>query len=127
MARHYLVDGPNLSRGANYDPRFPEMEEARAMELVDRVSRLALRLGSRAEVEIYFDGPARSLGEAGPASVRFSYERTADDLIEGKVRLLRSRSIGVVVATEDGALGRELEAEGARVIGRAELWRLCAG
>lgn len=127
MARHYLVDGTNLSRGADYDPRFPEMEEARASELVDRVARLAERLGARVEVEIYFDGPSRAVGEAGPAFVRFSYERPADELIEGKVRLLRSRGVGVVVATEDGALGRELEAEGARVIGRAELWRLCAG
>lgn len=127
MARHYLVDGTNLSRGADYDPRFPSMEETRSAELIDRVARLAERLGGRGEVEIYFDGPSRPVGEAAPAFVRFSHERPADELIEGKVRLLRSRGLGVVVATEDGALGRELEAEGARVIGRAELWRLCAG
>ncbi|MBI4345344.1 MAG: hypothetical protein HY553_00705 [Elusimicrobia bacterium] len=127
MARHYLVDGTNLSRGDDYDPRFPRMEELRAGELVDDVARLAERLGPRAEVELYFDGPSRPLGSPGRAFLRFSYERSADELIEGKVRLLRSRGLGVVVATEDGALGRELEAEGARVIGRSELRRLCGG
>lgn len=126
MSKHYLVDGTNLSRGADYDPRFPEMEERRSQELVDRVSRLAERLGTRAEVEIYFDGPARPVGDAGQAGVHFSYERQADELIQGKVRLLRSRGLGVIVATEDGGLGRDIESEGGRVIGRAELWRLCA-
>lgn len=127
MSRHYLVDGTNLSRGYDYDPRFPEMEARRAEELVERVARLAERLGARGEVEIYFDGPPRPVGEPGQAVVRFSYEQQADDLIQGKVRLLRSRGLGVVVATEDGALGRDIAAEGGRVIGRSELWGLCRG
>ena len=127
MSRHYLVDGTNLARGADYDPRFPAMEQARTEELVERVSRLAGRLGARAEVEIVFDGPARPVGEAGQALVRFSHEGSADDMIEGKVRFIRSRGLGVVVATEDGGLRRSALAEGARVIGRGELWRLCGG
>lgn len=127
MAKYYLVDGTNLSRGLDYDPRFPAMEEARTKDLVARVARLAERLGGRAEIEIFFDGPARPVGEAGRAAVRFSHEVEADVLIEGKVRLVRSRGLGVVVATEDGGLGRDVEAEGGRVIGRSELWRLCAG
>lgn len=125
MSRVYLVDGTNLSRGADYDARFPAMEERRAEELVDRVRRLADRLGPEGEVEIYFDGPPRPVGDPGRAAVRFSYERQADELIEGKVRLLRSRGLGVVVATEDSALGGEVAAEGGRVIGRSELWSLC--
>ena len=127
MAKHYLVDGTNLSRGADYDPRFPAMEALRAEELIGRVARLAERLGAGAEVEIIFDGPPRPVGDAGRARVSFSYEREADELIQGKVRLARSRGAGIVVATEDGGLAGDVEAEGGRVIGRGELWRLCSG
>ena len=125
MSRYYLVDGTNLARGADYDPRFPAMEQTRTEELVERVAGLAERLGDRADVEIYFDGPARPVGDQGRALVRFSHESSADEMIEGKVRLIRSRGRGVIVATEDGGLRRQVEAEGARVIGRGELWRLC--
>lgn len=125
MSRHYLVDGTNLARGADYDPRFPQMEQVRTEELVARVARLAERLGARSEIEIFFDGPPRAVGEPGQARVRFSNDRSADDMIEGKVRLVRSLGQGVVVATEDGGLRNEAEAEGARVIGKGELWRLC--
>lgn len=124
--KHYLIDGTNLSRGRDYDPRFPAMEERRAQELVDRVARLAERLGALGEVELFFDGPARPVGDARPARLRFSNEREADELIQGKVRLLRSQNSGVTVATEDGGLARDCEAEGAKVIGGGGLWRLCA-
>ncbi|MBI4423862.1 MAG: NYN domain-containing protein [Elusimicrobia bacterium] len=127
MSRHYLVDGTNLARGADYDPRFPAMEERRADELLEQVDRLARHLGGRGEVEVFFDGPARPVGGSGRAAVRFSGDASADELILGKVRLLRSRGSNVIVATEDGGLRREAVSEGARVIGRGELWRLREG
>ena len=127
MSRIYLVDGTNLARGADYDPRFPAMEQARTEELVALVARLAERMGERAEVEIFFDGPRRAVGEPGRARLRFSAEASADDMIQGKVRLIRSKGRGVVVATEDGDLGRDVRSEGAQVIGKEELWHLCGG
>lgn len=125
MSRTYLVDGTNLSRGADYDPRFPAMEERRAAELLDALERLAQGSRGRASVEAFFDGPARGGLAGGAVEVRFSYERSADELIMDRVRSLRREGRSVVVATDDGALGGDVEAEGARVMRGAELLRLC--
>jgi len=118
--RTYLVDVTNAVRRGDYDHRFPEMEEARCRGFVERLATLAGGAGFM--LELVFDGPRRPVGPVGGAvRLRFSGERQADDLILGTVRALRAQGRGAVVATEDGALRREVEEEGARVIGFGEL------
>jgi len=120
--RTYLVDATNAARRQDYAPGFPEMEDIRTRELIERISTSARGLEGRIAIELFFDGPRRDLGSA-PAGLifRFSAERSADELILGSVRALRAQSRGVIVATEDSFLRREVEEEGGRVIGFGEL------
>jgi hypothetical protein len=122
--RIYLVDATNAARRQDYSPGFPAMEDIRTREFIARLAADARGLEGRIAIELFFDGPRRDLGNVPPVlELRFSGERQADDLILGTVRALRAKDRGVVVATEDSTLRREVEEEGGRVIGFGELFR----
>jgi len=125
--RTYLVDATNATRRDAYAPGFAEQEDANARAFVGRLSAAAGALGGRVAVELVFDGPRRDLGPATGLALRFSGERSADELILGTVRSLRSQGRGVIVATEDSALADEVEQEGGRVIGFGELFSRLRG
>ncbi|MBI5625267.1 MAG: hypothetical protein HY924_15930 [Elusimicrobia bacterium] len=115
--RIYLVDGSNAVRRQDYDPRFPAVEEDRTLRWLDRLDRLAEAAGGSFSVEVFFDGPARSVG--GPYAairVRFAPGVQADDMILGVVRLQGFSGKGAVVVTEDGGLADDARAEGAKVL-----------
>lgn len=117
----FLVDGSNAVRGKGYDPRFPEMEQARTEAWLLRLDALALGK-QRVDVEVFFDGPRRSLGVRTCAlSVRFPMDGDADTAILGSARHVLATGKGVTVVTGDGELAEEARSEGARVIGFAEL------
>ncbi len=117
----FLVDGSNAVRGKNYDPRFPEMEQARTEAWLLRLDSLAS--GRRGvEVEVFFDGPRRGVGTAISAlSVRFPVDGDADEAILGSARHVLAMGKGVTVVTGDGELAEQARSEGARVIGFAQL------
>lgn len=119
--RTYLVDATNATRRDAYAPGFPEQEDADARRFVERLSSLASALGGRVAIELVFDGPRRDLGYGAGLTLRFSGERSADDLILGTVRSIRAQGRGVIVATEDSGLADEVEHEGGRAIGFGEL------
>lgn len=114
----YCVDATNLVRGGyGYaGPDFRAQEDADAERLVDMLAALCERLGSRVEIDVYFDGAFRAMGR-GPANMRlrFTHETKADDLILDRVRSRGySGGGGVTVVTGDGELGRQVEAEGGK-------------
>ena len=96
--RNYLVDGTNAARRGGFDPRFPQVEQGRTQDLLEKWSRLAEPLNGRIRIEVFFDGPRREVGSFSPPVFVLN---------EGK---------GAVVVTADGALAREAEDEGARVL-----------
>ncbi|MFA6030201.1 MAG: hypothetical protein WC969_10130 [Elusimicrobiota bacterium] len=119
--RVYLVDGSNAVRRGGYDPRFPEMEDARTEEWVSRIDRLAGASAGRIRVEVFFDGPRRPLGvRVDAVQVRFPMSGSADDMILGSVRVLAREGRGAVVVTEDGGLADDVRREGARTLGFAD-------
>lgn len=121
------MDGTNAARRGSWDPRFPETEARRSEELLARLCSWADGLAGRVSVEVFFDGPRRPVGPARPpVFLRFSCERSADELILGSLRALRAGGQGAVVATDDGGLRGEALEEGARVIGFSELERRLA-
>ena len=117
--RTYLVDGTNVVRRANYDPRFPEMEELRTQDLIRRLNSMAVGI----YIELFLDGPRRPVGPAGPVRIRFAMEGGADEAILGTVRSIRNNGKGVVVVTGDGPLAQAAQDEGARVMGFSEFQR----
>ena len=120
--RHYLVDGSNAVRGANYDPRFPEVEERRTEDFLSRLDELASACSGDIRIEVFFDGPARPLPAVEPPLfVRFPIDGYADAAILGTARSLLAKGGGAVVVTKDGRLAQELRAEGVRVIKSSEL------
>ena len=122
--RTYLVDATNAARKQGYAPGFPAMEDIRTREIVEQISVSAQGLEGQVTIELFFDGPRRDLGNAPPGLIlRFSAERSADEQILGSVRALRAQGKGVVVATEDSMLRKEVEEEGGRVINFNELLR----
>lgn len=122
--RTYLVDGTNAVRRGAYDPRFPEVEESRTRDFVDRLDSLARPHAGRVQIEVFFDGPRRSLSAAtGSIYLRFTGHETADDMILGTARSILSEGRGVIVATEDSQLRQAVAEEGGKVIGFGELHR----
>ncbi|HBL18380.1 MAG: hypothetical protein A2X36_14580 [Elusimicrobia bacterium GWA2_69_24] len=115
--RNYLVDGTNAARRGGFDPRFPQVEQGRTQDLLEKWSRLAEPLNGRIRIEVFFDGPRREVGSfSPPVFVRFPTDQSADDAILGSARRLLNEGKGAVVVTADGALAREAEDEGARVL-----------
>jgi hypothetical protein len=122
--RLYLVDGTNAARRGHYDPRFPEMEERSTEVYLCRLGALAAGLRDRVRIEVFFDGPRRPMPPVEPpVHIRFPTYGDADDAILGSARHTLAAGRGVVVVTGDGALARQLEEEGARVMGFSELER----
>jgi hypothetical protein len=120
--RTYLVDGSNAVRRGNYDSRFPEVEEAEIERWLGRLVDLAAPLAGGIRIEVFFDGPRRSMPPAAdPVFVRFPIDGYADDAILGTARQLLNMGRGAVVVTQDGGLAGQLEEEGARVIGFSQL------
>ena len=116
------MDATNAVRRGGWDPRFPEVEEARVQEFVERLSLLAGPHEGRVTVELVFDGPRREVGPArSPVTVRFAGPFAADDIILGSVRAQKAAGRGVVVATEDGNLAAACGEEGAKVVRFGEL------
>jgi len=115
--RLYLVDGSNAVRRRDYDPRFPEMDEARHESFLERVDALAEPLEGSVRIEIFFDGPRRRVFPvSAPVRVRFALDGDADDAILGSARHRIRSGKGVVVVTEDGGLAREIESEGGKTL-----------
>ncbi|MFA6092042.1 MAG: hypothetical protein WCU88_04875 [Elusimicrobiota bacterium] len=93
------------------------MEEARTAQWVGLIDGLCAGMGGRLSVEIFFDGPRRSVGvSCSNISVRFPMSGTADDMILGAVRLLAREGRAGVVVTQDDDLASDCVREGARVI-----------
>ena len=120
--RTYLVDGTNAVRRADWDPRFPAMEEARTEGFLHKVEGLAAESAGRVEIEIFFDGPRRDfrIKPGAPVRLRFPIDGDADAAILGSARRLLNSGRGVVVVTEDSGLAGEVKAEGGRAIRFAE-------
>ncbi len=115
--RLYIVDGSNAVRRNDYDPRFPEMDEARHEEFLDRVTRAAEPLDGGISIEIFFDGPRRPTFPVDtPVQVRFSMDGNADEAILDAVRYRIQSGKGVVVVTQDNGLADLVRHEGAKVI-----------
>jgi predicted RNA-binding protein with PIN domain len=115
----YCIDGNNLVRGAfGYGgPEFQAQEDADAQRLIKALERTCLLLGSRIDIEVFFDGPFRAhlQTRAQNLSVRFTRETKADDIIIDRVR---SRSYAgtnkVTVVTGDTELGERVRRDGGR-------------
>lgn len=127
--RTYLVDGTNAVRRGGFDPRFPAVEEARTEAFLHKVSDLAAGALGRLEVEVFLDGPRRTLpaNPSAPVRVRFTLDGDADAAILGSARRLLNAGRGVVVVTEDGGLAAEVEAEGGRTMRFGEFIRRLGG
>ncbi|MBI4377168.1 MAG: NYN domain-containing protein [Elusimicrobia bacterium] len=118
--RVYCIDGTNIVRvccgyaGAS----FRRQEEADAARLLSALLQLCRSQDQDMDVELYFDGAARTLSSQGSPNlrVRFADELPADELIMDRVRLGRHEGRRVVVVTADSDLGRRAQEEGGRWI-----------
>jgi hypothetical protein len=116
--RLFCVDGTNLVRTAyGYGgPAHMTQEQSDSEHLAEVFAQVCEEAGSSVEVELFFDGPFRSM-PGGPAnfSVSFTHEVAADDLILDRVRAKAwNKSGSMTVVTADGDLGRTTEAEGGK-------------
>lgn len=115
----YCIDGNNVVRGGyGYGgPDFRAQEDADAERLISALERTCLLLGSRVEIEVFFDGPFRSNLRASSQNlhIHFTRELKADDVIVDRVR---SRSYSgtnkVTVVTADADLGERVKQDGGR-------------
>ena len=125
--RTYLVDGTNAVRRGGWDPRFPAVEERNTEELLMKVSALAA--GLSIEVELFFDGPRRTLPAraSSPVRVRWTLDGDADAAILGSARRLLNAGRGAVVVTEDGGLAAEVREEGGRSMRFSEFFTRLRG
>lgn len=114
----YCIDGTNVVRGAyGYagSSAFQEQEEADTERFVEMLCGLSERLGSRVEIELYFDGPVHEMPSApSNFSVRFTHQTPADDMILGRVRSRSYSGGGITVVTGDVDLGRQVDEEGGK-------------
>ena len=115
----YCIDGNNLVRGAyGYGgPEFRAQEDADAQRLLKALERTCLLLGSRIDIEVFFDGPFRAhlQARAQNLSVRFTREMKADDVIIDRVRARAYAGTNkVTVVTADADLGARVRADGGR-------------
>ena len=120
--RTYLVDGTNAVRRGAFDPRFPAVEESRTEAFLLKVEALAAEAADRLRIEIFFDGPRRSMPvrPGMPVRLRFAADGDADAAILGSARRLLNDGRGVVVVTEDSGLAADVRAEGGRTMRPAE-------
>lgn len=118
--RLFCVDGSNLVRtayghhGAAHADAQENQDSARVMQVFAGLCR---EVGGGVEVELFFDGASRDLGEGGPdnLSVVFTWEAAADTLILDRVRTRVWRGGGTVtVVTADVELGQLAESEGGK-------------
>lgn len=125
--RTYLVDGTNAVRRGGWDPRHPAVEEARVEKLLLDVQ--ALSAACNIEVELFFDGPRRTLPAktAAPVRVRWTLDGDADAAILGSARRLLNAGRGAVVVTDDGGLASEVRDEGGRTMRLSEFFARLRG
>ncbi len=117
-SRLFCVDGTNLVRTAyGYGgTAHSAQEQSDSEHLAGVFAQICEEAGGAVEVELFFDGPFRSM-PGGPEnfSVSFAHEVAADDLILDRVRARAWNKGGsVTVVTADGDLGRTAEAEGGK-------------
>jgi hypothetical protein len=118
MSRLFCVDGTNLVRTA-YEYGGPAREAQEDAD-TDRVavifSRVCEEAGADVEIELFFDGPFRTLGGARPDNFRVSFTREmkADDLILDRVRSRKWNGGKTTVVTADVELGEMAEADGGK-------------
>ncbi len=115
----YCIDGNNLVRGAyGYGgPDFRDQEDADAERLIAALERTCQLLGSRVEIEVFFDGPFRQNLSARSTnlSVFFTRDLKADDVIVDRVRARNYAGTNkVTVVTADADLGERVKADGGR-------------
>lgn len=123
------MDGTNAVRRGGYDPRFPAVEESRTEQLLVKVQELSERSSGGFEVELFFDGPRRTLPASthAPVRVRWTLDGDADAAILGSARRLLNAGRGAVVVTEDGGLAADVRAEGGRTMRFSEFFQRLRG
>ena len=118
MSRLFCVDGTNLVRTA-YEyggPNREAQEDADTDRITAIFGRVCEEAGAEVEIELFFDGPFRTLGGARPDNFRVSFTRElkADDLILDRVRSRKWNGGKTTVVTADVELGEMAEAEGGK-------------
>ena len=118
MSRLFCVDGTNLVRTA-YEYGGPDREAQEDAD-TDRVAaifgRVCEEAGAEVEIELFFDGPFRTLGGPRPDNFRvsFTHELKADDMILDRVRSRKWNGGKTTVVTADVELGELAETEGGK-------------
>jgi hypothetical protein len=118
-ARLFCVDGTNLVRTAyGYGgPAHMAQEQSDSEHLAAVFAAVCEEAGGAVEVELFFDGPFRSMPSPCPANFRVSFTRElpADDMILDRVRARKWNQGGsTTVVTADVELGETAEAEGGK-------------
>lgn len=124
MAYHwpmlYLVDGYNVTMADPATQMLPR--ETQRLHLIRRVAARPDLLPTRGSVTVVFDG-GRGAGDETlhPVTVRFSKDRSADDLI---VTLAKASAVPVCVVTSDRELQSRVKehVKGARVLPSSSLF-----
>lgn len=116
----YLVDGYNVTMS---DPATRAMpRETQRLYLVRRLAARPDLLPTRGRVTVVFDG-GRGAGDEGmqPVAVRFSKDRSGDDLI---VSLAKASEVPVTVVTSDRELQSRVKehVKGAKVLSSSSLF-----
>jgi hypothetical protein len=117
--RLYCVDGTNLVRTAyGYGgTAHAKQEDSDTCHLAMIMAKLCRDAGGSLELELFFDGPFRSVVDSPPENLRLTFTRdlVADDLILDRVRSRKwSGGKAVTVVTADAELGRMAEDEGGK-------------
>lgn len=116
----YLVDGYNVTMA---DPATREKpRETQRFELVRRLAARPYLLPTRGRLTVVFDGGHGAGDESlQPVTVRFSKDRSADDLI---VTLAAGSKVPVTVVTSDRELQARVKehAKGAKVLPSSALF-----
>ena len=120
----YLVDGNNLLGFLSGKPRPSEEEKQRLLRLIsDRLRAV------RSRVLVVFDGPSGTgmhESSLGQLSIRYSGNRSADDVITE----IAGRSLAPSdqhVVTDDRGLASRVREAGARTLSAGEFWARFGG
>jgi len=118
----YCIDGTNLLRDAWFDEKVPEhQEDAGAGDFLKWLTTIqAAPTHTSKAFRVVFDGPPRDLAgrrlKPKGLDVFFSREETADDVLIGQVRFLKTRQERVILVTSDSDLATSARREGVRTI-----------
>ena len=115
----YVVDGNNLLGFLSGKPRPSEEERRRLLgQIADRLR------GLRARVLVVFDGPSetgKAASSLGQLSIRYSEDRSADDVI-ARVAAQSPAPSDLHVVTDDRGLAVRVRHAGAKTLSAGEFW-----